>query len=239
MKNSGKSLNLAKKINISGLKKLNKHIIENFDNSDPDKEKLEIDKDIHWVDGFMCAVWSSPNLVRMDDWLPFINGECVFKSEKHIEEIMSLIFGLQNHIITELNAKSYEPLYKKYNINNEDEYVLATKWAKGYMFGSISAHQEIFSSKSIKKIISPIIALASGIAGTEWEKEKKSSISDLVSISCEIVNELFTVFCDMRVNNLKNIIGANKPAAKGKKSNRNETCHCGSGKKFKKCCFVS
>ena len=84
----------------------------------------------------MCSIWSSPSFMKMDDWLPFVNGDCVFDSEEHINEIMSLIFGLQANIVNRLNNNSYKPLYEKHNIKNEPKNDLVKKWSKGYMLGT-------------------------------------------------------------------------------------------------------
>lgn len=228
---------IKQKISLSDLIKLNKHITENFIDDKNNDHELEINKDIYWVEGFKCAVWSSYNFTKMDDWLPFINGDCVFKSEKHINEIMSLIFRLQNHIVTALNDNSYQPLYENYNINNEDKFELAKRWSKGYMFGSILAHQEFLESEEILEMLSPIVALADD--STKKNLKGKISNEELLSIIPKIANAIAKVMHIMRTENFPEIIDENEGAIRNdSKICRNDMCFCGSGKKYKKCCLV-
>ena len=108
----------------------------------------------------MYSIWSSPSFMKMDDWLPFVNGDCVFDSEEHINEIMSLIFGLQADIVNRLNNNSYKPLYEKHNIKNEPKNDLVKKWSKGYMLGTIQSYPELLEKKEIISMLTPIAMFA-------------------------------------------------------------------------------
>ena len=67
--------NLKKQISISDLNKLDQHIINNA--TEDTAVELEMNKDIYWAEGYLCAITSSPEpMIRMDDWMPYINGDC-------------------------------------------------------------------------------------------------------------------------------------------------------------------
>ena len=153
-------MNQKKKLSISDLKILDQHIITNFDQRKTEEKELEINKDIYWVEGYLCALTSSPEpMIKMDFWLPYINGEdCVFESEEHANTIMSLIFSLRNNIADKLNDKSYKPLYETHNLKNEPKEILITKWAKGYLFATLLFHADLLEQdEEIGKLLVPII----------------------------------------------------------------------------------
>jgi len=226
------------KITIPDLKKLDKHIIDNFiEDKITGEKELEINKDIYWVEGYMCAIWSSPNIIKMDNWLPPINGDCVFQSEKHINEIMSLIFGLQAAIVSKLNNNSYKPLYEKYNIKNEPKNDLVKRWSKGYIFGAILSCPEFVKKDEIITMLTPIMIFADDSKKTLLGKKGWSTQEVMESIPMA-VNGLARVFRGIRVGNIQKIAGK-KIIANDNKLGRNDLCHCGSGKKYKKCCMTN
>jgi uncharacterized protein len=230
-------MNFSKKPTILDLKKLDKHIKDNFSyDANLEERELEVNKDIYWVEGYMCAVWSSPTLPRMDDWLPYINGDCVFKSESHVNQIISSIFGLQAMIVDGLNGQTYQPLYAKHNLNDEQPVDLVIKWCKGYMFGTLLASQDIFEEKDgeILNILGPIISIADvDISDAKKEKLVKKNIVDLIPT---VANGLFKIFLEIRMRGFKNAIKSQKTPIRKTKVGDNEPCECGSGKKYKKCC---
>ncbi len=218
------SSKLFEKIATVDLKKLDKHIIENFVKPHKDAE-LEVDKDVYWVEGFLCAVFSSANFVRMDDWLPYVNGDCKFKSQKHAEEIMLSIFQLQNNILAELADISYKPLYEKFNIKDEVVAALAARWSKGYVLGGLLINGEnFFRNEDTATLLSPIFILASDDE-KELQKRKieKKDLLKMVPIAANGFSEY-------------NRYSKTKHPRVSTKVSRNDLCPCGSKKKFKKCC---
>jgi uncharacterized protein len=174
----------------------------------------------------------------MDDWLPFVNGDCTFESEKHINEIMSLIFGLQADIVSRLNNNSYEPLYEKYNIKDEPKTDLVKKWSKGYMFGTILSHSELLKKKEILEMLTPIVMFADGSKKSPLGK-RGFSVEEVIKTIPMVINELAKVFHKMRAANIQKMVSKEPIVVKDSKLGRNDSCSCGSGKKYKKCCYAN
>lgn len=232
-------------LNLEDFTILDKHIIDNFVDYDIPNKELEVNKDIYWVEGFMCAICSSSKYIKMDDWLPYVNGECVFESNEHASNIMSLILGLQSETGNKLHQESYEPLYKIYNLKNETEEEMVTKWCKGYMFGTILSNGNILAENSkLIAILTPIMAFAGTQSKEELEKEGTSpeQLISKIPLGVKLARELYK---DSRNNNeedsfldsLPNPIS--KTIVNDNKIGRNDPCPCGSGKKYKKCCYLN
>jgi uncharacterized protein len=232
-----------KSITISDLKKLDKHIIANFVEDKTAEKNLEVNKDIYWVEGYLCALTSSSPFIKMDHWLPYINGkDCEFESDQHANEITSLILALKNDIAKKLNNQSYEPLYKKHNLKNESEMDLVTKWSKGYMFAAMTFNAALFQknremSEEVTTVLFPIMANA-GIASDKEMKKFGISKKDIAKSIPMAVKVFDAMAEDIRKGQMPD---ARKPLEMiindNDKIGRNDPCPCGSGKQYKKCCL--
>ena len=241
----GENMNLKKSLTISDLKILDQHIIDNFDTNKTEEKELEVNKDIYWVEGYLCALVSSPEpMIKMDYWLPYINGEdCIFESEQHAHTIIGSILTLKNNIAKKLNDKSYKPLYETYNLKNESKENLITKWAKGYMFATLLFHFDIIQKdENIEKLLLPIIMAADGdfsneVKRSEISKKDKEKILELIP---ELILNFYEICKDIRYKHLAEITNIpQKTIINDFKIERNAPCPCGSGKKFKKCCLLN
>ena len=228
-------------LTISNLRKLNKHIIDNFVKHESGQPTLEKDKDIYWVDGYLCALVSSPEpIISMDDWLPSINGDCNFKSEEHLTDIMSIILSLKNDIAKRFNNKSFKPLYETHNIESQLKQDLIIRWCQGYMCATFLFHGWVLKSKDnldITKVLFPII-LGTGTYD-DYKLDENHSKNEEVFLAIPHAVEVFYEFSSDIINmplpeSDEDIL---EPIVNDNKIGRNEPCLCGSGKKYKKCCL--
>ena len=232
---------LTKLLDLSDIQKLDKHITDNFFYDHDEERELEVEKDIYWVEGYLCAIQCSCQILPMNVWLPYINGDCTFESEDHINKIMSLILGLQNNINSDLRQSTYTPLFEKYNLRNETKVQMAKRWSKGYVFGMILSTGDLFQQEQyLLAVLFPILNLAGFSQEEELKKEGVTLESLMVHISkaarlcfefCQEFDD--DILSDMQQNFKQQFKNENK------KIGRNDPCHCKSGKKYKKCCLLN
>ncbi|MCP4482842.1 MAG: UPF0149 family protein [bacterium] len=240
-------MNQKKKLSISELKILDQHIITNFDQIKTEEKELEINKDIYWVEGYLCALTSSPEpMIKMDFWVPYINGaDCVFESAEHTNTTISLIFSLRNNIVDKLNNESYKPLYETHNLKNEPKETLITKWAKGYLFATLLFHADLLDQEEeIARLLVPIIMATEGPFSKEAvksgvsKKEAFKLIPKIVLAFDKICRERRHFYLEELKNSNHNSNHNPHIITHDFKVGRNNPCPCGSGKKFKKCCLL-
>lgn len=190
--------------------------------------------------GFLTALVIGPQEVLMSEWLPYVWGSQPqdtpkFKSDQEAKRLSALIARTMNEIALTLEVapKEYEPLFceREYEGKNLLD---GEAWAWGFWEGiqlRAKLWEPIFHSP-LAPWMRPIYLLGSD----ELEEEEAVLVSDPFQahkLAQEVeaaIPHLYRYWLPQRQSAVPTV---QRDAAK---LGRNDTCRCGSGKKYKQCC---
>lgn len=199
--------------------------------------------DISTLDGFLTGVLIGPDSILPSRWIPVALGETeqdemVWESEAKAERIMGLVMRLYNSIAQDFQCDppDFNPLFM-INTATEEEVTIIDDWCWGFMRAvalDSEAWQPLFENEEMGGGLFPII-----INGTEdgWKlleedpKISKVPHEEWVAMLPAAVREIHDFWLPFRRAEAQV-----SQAAISQNVGRNESCPCGSGKKFKKCC---
>ena len=193
--------------------------------------------DIWMLDGYLTAIVSGPELIPPGEWLPRIWGEREGDEAAVVSEHLHvLILRRMNEISRDFRDGAANPLFlwkeddEQSNGTGTAESELAEPWCVGYVQGMMlrpEAWEPLASQQEENSVLlAPIYALADATAHARILDESMSNkIAELVP---RAAYEIHRYWQDQR-RTPRAIRQARRPS-------RNETCLCGSGKKYKKCC---
>ena len=193
------------------------------------------------LDGFFTAIVSGPELIPPSRWLPALWGgadkQPEWENQQQIQDFMAILIQHMNQIVSSLmqNPEQFEPIFNM-NSFTEEPVLIAEEWCFGYM---------------------------RGVALGAWPKLPESADTWLDAIALHGIEENFSVLADLTLQEHQQTIAEIAPAARylhaywltqrtpaenlpreapepvraTNNIGRNDPCHCGSGKKFKKCCL--
>ena len=192
------------------------------------------------LQGFLCAVASSPDTILPSKWLPdALGGNPDFESMEQAQEVMGLLMRFYNDVAKTLldgqplklilNARSATDLQPDYQA-----------WCEGYILGWALSTQEWLrpGNEALKKLTFPILFL-SGAFREDVQSKGKTYIEDEDDLRMQqecadtlpgAVAGIYNFFLS------KKKAGPSPIKRETAKVGRNELCPCGSGKKFKQCC---
>ncbi len=203
-------------------------------------EILKIQLKIEYAHGAITAFICSPQLIEPSEWMPSLlsdNGEMPeFTSKEQANEFSGLLIKLYEEISESLFEKRFKPL-----ISLENEKVKpddACLWCKGFIDGMSLWDKNKYDpgDDELMGFLISLMVLAdakhffSNITDEEYieddsmKKTKEDALKNLPNIIIYIKQ-----YFQMRLNRKNNKL-------KKAKTGRNETCPCGSGKKYKLCC---
>ncbi len=203
---------------------------------------------LEMVDGFFCGLAINPEIAMPSEWLEIVfDTNKVFKSEKEANRILSLLFRHYNRVNyliqhcpkdKEISIDTiYTPMVFEYN-EADSEYPFAEHWATGFRIGigycqeewDKALNEETEESEGIAAVLTLILLLELGHnLGDEEQKINDEQRNELYLNLPVAVYELYDYWQEKRkqqprMTQVKQKIG------------RNDSCPCGSGKKYKKCC---
>ncbi len=198
---------------------------------------------ISGLDGFFTAIASAPTMTLPSQWLPVIWGdyEPEFSNNKELENILSLFVRYLRGIITllEQDKESYEPIFMSNEVNGET-FLIVDDWCFGYVQGVALAFDESLSSKELQLLLVPILLFTSEEGWEQLDKLDKQQIRVMQNLIAPNVRSIFNYFEEQRSSKaplIKQQPSQTKNQQHQPKISRNDPCHCGSGKKYKKCCL--
>jgi len=204
--------------------------------------------DSSMLDGYLAAVASGPNLVMPDQMLRWVwdteDGEesPEFKRNKEANDIIGFIIRHYQYVNTSLNDGTYEPRL----IEREHEgrsIPIIDAWCVGYyvaIAADIGAWTPLLVAQP--RLFSTIL-----LYGTQdgWETLKNQRLSaDAHEAAADSLTDsaqrIHAVWLKQRRQGLDRgvaprIMPPHRPVRNPVKVSRNETCPCGSGKKYKHC----
>jgi len=202
--------------------------------------RLELDDEamlLSELDGFLAGIVVCPDLIMPGEWTPMIWGESgpVFEDERQAKDILDLIMGHYNDIIRALDRGAYGPIYDI----DVDDTVLWELWMDGFLQAMrlrpdawLELDQEDEEIQRALFVLGRLGELATlptqECDPLEIDGALEESAPDLIPIHVEILH---------RARVAKASANAPGPYTPAAKIGRNDSCPCGSGKKFKKCCL--
>lgn len=206
--------------------------------------------DIAALDGFLTAVVIGPRLVVPSEWMRWIwdsddgEAEVDFDNAEQASRIMSIVMHHYNSVaqIFASNPASFKPLFWR----DVDEG--AAQWCTGFMLGfEVGGTAWNLLAVGQPTWFTPFLRL-----GTEEGFAITEKINDAARWREEIVPSLLNIYRYWKHHGTSGLSAQGNSQKKYPRSNpvgtvvqgvpkigRNESCPCGSGKKFKKCCNFS
>jgi uncharacterized protein len=198
-------------------------------------EAMRIDK----LQGFLCAVISSPEIIPPGEWMPEALGQAPeYESLEQATKFMSLLMGFYNDVTNALQANQPPKLILRPHSATDKRLDYQT-WCEGYILGWALSTEEWLrpGNEPLKKLTFPILHL-SGAFREEAQRRGEDYASDEENDSR--VSRDCADMLPQAVAGIYNFWLSKKKAMpitrETKKIGRNELCPCGSGKKFKLCC---
>lgn len=221
----------------SELEQLDRFLLDRIPEHDHSAEEDEGILDLTELDGMFTAIVSGPVMIMPSQWLPAVWGdfEPVWKSEKELEIILSLMMRHMNGIATTLmeRPEAFEPMYSERRVKGKS-HLIVDEWCEGYWRGiSLAADEWNLDDRLMRILLAPILAFTSesGWGGHEFQENEVVNIQNAIAPN---VREIHAYWLARRSKNTP----ATRPKPKqSPRVGRNDPCPCGSGKKYKKCCL--
>jgi len=185
----------------------------------------------HEAAGFLTGVVSAPTTIMPSTWLPVLLGGYEFDSMDEAQRVYGLLMRLYNQINTGLNeGKSAQP-------PGSLGYEELGLWCRGYLV--VSCMDPVWGNDEHALGLLHPVGVLSGEGeheGSEGSEEPPTEDADTRidryrSALPELVAEIHGYWLKWRRMQMPS---SQTPVAQ--KIGRNESCSCGSGLKFKKCC---
>jgi uncharacterized protein len=195
--------------------------------------------------GYLTGVISAPLLAMPDAWLPWIwdEGPSLQRPSAEMEKSIPLILHVYKTIVEQFkDREEFSPLLSL----NKEPYEQASantmalqQWCQGYLVGiQLEAEGNLPTDKYIAPFYLPILVLASD-EGTVRQRLKdmlkEIPLDEVRQMSVEMLPmAIAEINAYWREQEWEEPVFHKQPSPK---IGRNDPCPCGSGKKFKKCCW--
>jgi len=195
------------------------------------------------LDGFLTALVICPDLIRPSEYMGVITSgeseddDLVFDNVAEAERFYGLVMRQWNVINgTFRRGEIYLPVLAQDGTGND--------WANGFIKGTHLRHglwEKVVNSEERGGSFVPIWALAYEHASDPSLRPYKEPISQerrqqLLGGMIAGVKRLYDGFEVDRQRRVSGVAGLKAARSFAEKVGRNDSCPCGSGKKFKKCC---
>ena len=211
-----------------------------LDRIDEDADTLDKDEgvlDISELDGLFTAIVGGPISTVPSQWLPAVWGDFApaWESEKDFHEIFALMIRHMNSIAQILmeSPGQFEPLYMEREVEGQT-YTIVDEWCEGYRRG-VELTQEHWNEGGVEMevLLTPILAFTemTNWRGHDLDDDGKDNVRQAITPN---VQEIHAYWLARRAEQapVTQPVRRNEPRV-----GRNDSCPCGSGKKYKKCCL--
>jgi len=203
--------------------------------------------------GFLFSLANGPELIAPSEWLPMVfdDHDAGYGTQTEAEQVLKAVVGLSNHCVREHAADRAllppgceirpEPL-----ANLEADAPLS-HWSQGFCMGHdyLMNYWDEYTPEELDEELGAVLMaltfFASPALAKAYRAEGKSgrSLAQLAETVLEIFPEAMREYAHLARSLYQARYEAGDPnptPAAGLKIGRNESCPCGSGSKFKKCC---
>ena len=204
----------------------------------------------HELQGFLFAVASAPELVPPSEWLPVVFGqrEAGYASIEEAQAIMGEIIALYNAINSSVIAARPglppDCKFRRKTLANLEESAPVSSWSRGFLrghqwlqedwdaclpdddhdFGVLLLALSFFASRKLAT------AFIEELGRTDLEEVAKK----IRRVPPDAVAEYARI--GRSIQQVLSKHGGPAESATALKVGRNDSCPCGSGRKYKKCC---
>lgn len=195
--------------------------------------------DVSELDGFFSAIVSGPAVIPPSQWLPVIWGENEpeWESEKDFETVFNLMMRHMNTIAATLmeQPQHFEPLFLEREVGGKT-FPVVDEWCEGYSRGvELSLEQWNVEGQNMKILLAPILAFTEATNWAAHEFETKEETENIRKAITPNVREIHAYWLARR----NEASPVSQPFRhETPRVGRNDPCPCGSGKKYKKCCYT-
>lgn len=199
---------------------------------------------LEMLDGYLTAVLSGPGMIMPQEWLPQVwagedeaQGEpAVFEDQAEADRILELVMRQYNRIASVLaqGGADFEPWIGEFELEDGTFAAYGQEWALGYLRGVGLREEEwdeLLEDPDWQDELEALDLLARGPddeeTGTEvaTQEQRDALIDSMVGFALDAHD----YWLEKRL----------KPPTLRRaapKTGRNDSCPCGSGKKYKQCC---
>lgn len=200
------------------------------------------------LDGYLTAIVIGPRNLQPSEWLPGVWGPEAedapqFGTREQAQHILDLILRHYNGIIWSLqgDADAFEPVFDTVTYPDDPrEHIEGEPWALGFMQGVALCQQDwqpLFDESQGRELLRPLHLLGAEKvlpeeeALTRWP-DQREKLAKQIPMSISAIYRYWLPYRKaVHERELAKTIQRATP-----KIGRNDSCPCGSGKKFKKCC---
>jgi uncharacterized protein len=207
-----------------------------------DKNAMNLEQ----LDGFLAALICCPDLVPPSEYLPVIWGgdivlEDEFSAQPILKDFLSLIMRHWNTIVDTLQSgEVYLPLL----LEDENGITHANDWANGFLRGMELRKEywvDLLDDEEAGGSLVPIFTLANEHNPDPSMRPYSEPVSaelreTLILNAAAGMNKVYHYFEAQRLLGTESLSNMTTFRRTMPKIGRNESCPCGSGRKFKHCC---
>ncbi|ESQ91116.1 UPF0149 family protein [Asticcacaulis benevestitus] len=197
------------------------------------------------LDGLLAGLIVCPEFIMPSEWWPCVwdreddEDDPVFENPKALQETLRLVMEHYNQIITDLNAEYHIPIFD--GIEGDDEATFWQNWASGFLDAVAlrPAAWDVYMRHEDEVVVNAFSMLVTlGNISESGEDIDHPNYELLKNEALDLIPSCVLVLYQERLRSQQSPFA--EPKAKpGLKTERNEPCPCGSGKKYKKCCGLN
>jgi uncharacterized protein len=219
------------------LEKLDQFLLDRIDEDADTEGKDEGVLVIPELDGLFTALISGPVVIPPSQWLPAVWGdfEPQWRTDKEFEAILTLMMRHMNGVAATLieHPEEFEPIYFEREVE-EKTYAIVDEWCEGYQRGvALASDAWEAGGTEMSILLTPILAFtgATNWRGHDFNNDEAVNIQQAIAPN---VRKIHAFWLARREDSSS----SSEPVRRSEpRVGRNDTCPCGSGKKYKKCCL--
>lgn len=189
-------------------------------------------------DGFVTAVVSGPEMIVPSQWLPLVWGgeenAPIWDSMEEYQRIFGLMIRHMNNTSATLMQEpaEFEPCFLESEVRGVTHWVV-DEWCAGYMKGVGLYPRQLTAGPDMDDMLAPIRQFADPDGWDRLESKNGDEIRCLQEQIAPAVRAIHSYWLARRTPANAQSAPYIRPEPK---LSRNDPCHCGSGRKYKKCC---
>jgi len=216
--------------------------LEDFLISDESPEEC---MDISMLDGFLTAILIGPETIQPCNWLQYVFRAQSEQEMKRIpaermQRILDLIMTHYNIIAATFltDPNSYKPMFCQRTFEGKT-YAIIDEWCMGFMIATVISGDSWEPLIKHEKHYALLAAIATNGTDEGWKDlESDPEIKNIpheqwvaeIRVSVPEIYRFWLPYREAKRN-------VSQPDTPNKKVDKDESCPCGSSKKFKNCCW--
>lgn len=188
------------------------------------------------LDGYLTAIITGPCLLVPSAWLPSILPEDSFTDKAEAELVLGEIMRRYNAIARQLEPipEAYHPPYLPKDATHPDALQHAGEWAEGFwkaMRLNLPDWSFMIEDETGRMMLGPVLGFVEENGSPLLEMppdEREQALREAIPLIPLTIPAIKTFWQEYDYEVPQPI--------RSSKQGRNDTCACGSGKKYKRCC---